>query len=319
MSRKKIISVVLACLLVLSTGCSQKSDEIPNVNIELPNNDIVVSEQTEEVSQQETQSGEIIEPESEKVEETTVPELVFPTLDTHPSTEEILACIDAGESKLYWMAEISEYSETIDILSVETSDIKTFGTELSELLGTTYTLSYNAELAYTIQLIPSSSNSEMETLLGAMSQITGMEYTEVVPPENYVTMYVPTVNGYCVDDEGYFYSGARAGEGEMGSYVAVSEDGTVDVLFPLILSGSVETVNTVDLVTPETVKTICQEYYKSTGLPRVTVITNISLIYYYSENQLLPAWRCDMTMYMSENGHANNVMLDAQTGELVRK
>lgn len=237
----------------------------------------------------------------------------------YPSTEEILACIDAGESKLYWCAETPDYSGTMDIQPIETPDAGNFASDLSDILGDGYSISESSEGINTITITPDGADPDMETVLSALSQLTGTEYVEINPEEIYAAEYVPALNGYGVDAEGYPYG--SDGDYFVGSSVCVGTDGVVSVVEPVVLSGTAETIDTSELVTPETVETICQGYYENYGIPSSVVVTDITLGYYYSgtEQKLLPAWQCETTLYMSENGHSDSVLLDAQTGELLRK
>lgn len=237
----------------------------------------------------------------------------------YPSTEEILACIDSGESKLYWCAETPDYSGTMDIQPVEIPDMGDFAANLSDILGDGYSISDSS--TNTVTITPDGSEPDMETILSALSQLTGTEYAEIAPEEIYVAEYVPALNGYGVDAEGFFFGGERAGEGVMGSYVSVFENGEITVHTPLVLCSTATAIDTSALVAPEAVETICRAYYENLMEGRVTVITDVTLGYYYSEddNSLRPAWQCDMTFYMSENGHNDSVLMDAQTGELLRK
>jgi hypothetical protein len=96
----------------------------------------------------------------------------------------------------------------------------------------------------------------------------------------------------------------------------VTDNGRITIVNPLILTDETETVNISDLVTAETVETVCRAYYEAN---EVTVFTDMTLEYYYTDGKLQPAWVCDFTFYRDENGLQDSAMVDAQTGELIRK
>lgn len=244
--------------------------------------------------------------------------------DEYPSKEEILSRVRARENKLYWCTEMPAYSGPIALPAVTTPDLETAAARLSELLDGTYQVAKSDESSGTIDAEPAGAGADPDVLLSALSRITGMEYIGISPEEIYTAQYVPAVNGYLVDDEGFSYAADRSGEIVLGSYVGVYEDGTISILNPLILEESpAKTVDSAELITPARAKTLCREYYESEdlGIPFVAMIRDISLEYYYSESEgrLLPAWRCEMTFYVTENGHDDSIMIDAQTGELLRK
>lgn len=328
MKIKKNISIFVFLALALS-GCGTNSSSVAEpisdsfgsvtsaMDVTMSETQIEVTEGNEGAidSAQETPTEGITE---NTTEETTV---MTVELDAYPTTDEILACIDAEENKLYWCAETPDYSGTMDIQPVETPDAGNFASDLSDILGDGYSISESLEATNTVIITPDGANPDMETILSALSQLTGTEYVEIGPEEIYATQYVPALNGYDVDAEGFFYGGERAGEGVTGSYVSVSENGEIAVHNPLVLCGTATAIDTSALVTPEAAETICRGYYESLMESRVTVITDITLGYYYSEDEesLLPAWVCEMTFYMSENGHSDSILMDAQTGELLRK
>lgn len=241
------------------------------------------------------------------------------TPDAQPSTEEIMDLVEAKENRLFWCTKIPAYSGIIKIPSIEIPDTAEFSAQLSELLGEAYR--FTRTDGSLIELTPNEVEPDIEALLSVLPRITGTPYVEITPEEIYVAQYVPELNGYPVDEEGFFYSGDQDGDYVPGSYVGVSESGEITIFHPFIVKASARSINATELVTPETVEMVCRAYYESLPGPFVTVITNIKLEYYYSESEesLLPAWRCEMTFYATKNGHNDSILLDAQTGELLRK
>lgn len=231
----------------------------------------------------------------------------------YPSIDEILAAIDADTHTLYWLADAPDISGTIDIWTVEQPDMDSFWSNLSTVVGDSYSIGGD-KVVGSLHLIPNDSSVGIDVLLDAMEQVTGLSYIQVDSLEGYTSGYVPQINGVSLDAVGY--SSDNNGGYFAGTYIGVTENGQVTIVNPLILTAETETVNISELVTVEAVETVCRAYYEANF---VTVFTAMSMEYYYADGQLLPAWVCDYTFYMDENGHQDSVMLDAQTGELIRK
>ncbi len=315
--KKKLFVITAICLSLAFSGCERESSETAADASTAEAMDTAASE-TENIAALNS-DREIPKENPAKDEKEEEEQSAAQTPDAYPSMEEIMSLVNAGDSKLYWCAETPAYSGIMEIPPVDIPDTAAFTEQLSEMLGGTYRTVECSE--HVIRLIPDGTEPDDESLLSALSRLTGTEYAGIEPEEIYAAQYVPEFNGYPVDDEGFSYGGARAGEGVMGSYIAVSEDGEITIFNPLIVKAAARTVDAAELVTPETVKTICRTYYENPSMLFVVVITDITLQYYYSESEesLLPAWRCEMTFYASENGHGDSILLDAQTGELLRK
>lgn len=237
-------------------------------------------------------------------------------IEKYPTKEEILDCINAGDSKLVWLASPPELHESVAVYAVNTPDMDDFGADFSEIVGPDCALS-EAESASSITVTAGDPETATAKALDALSRITGMSYVAVKAEDEWSDFkYAPELDGYCVDSIGYPYGD---GEWSPGTYLGVAENGQMTVSNPLILEAESKSVQSASLISPETVQTICTAYFENYGLPTVVVVENISLVYYYSDQQLLPAWKCELTRFMSENGHPDSIMLDAQTGELLRK
>lgn len=246
-------------------------------------------------------------------------------LSAFPTTEEILSCLDAEESRMYWTAAMPELSGTIDVLTVKRLSVETVASELSEILKGKYTVSVSEhaedEEALEINITPLEADANVEAVLTAMTQLTGMDYAEGEPEESFAAQYVPVWNGYTVDAEGIAYGGERAGDVVVGSFVAIFDDGNIMICQPLLLVGTAKTLDASELVAPDMVEMICEANYESgMGGACVTIITNLSLGYYYSDTEeaLLPAWQGKKTFYRSQTGHNETFLMDAETGEMLR-
>jgi hypothetical protein len=276
------------------------------------------------VSTEELVTPETVEEPVEDIEmDSTAPDSAFyettevadtaPETVEYPSTEEILADINAGTYTLYWLADAPDISGTIDIQTVEQPDMDSFWAKLSPLVGDSYSTGGD-KLKTSLQLIPNDSSGQIDDLLAAVEQVTGLSYVQVETPDGYVSGYVPQLNGVNLDAVGYptYIDGGYFS----GTYIGVTDNGQITIVNPLILTDETETVNISDLVTAETVETVCRAYYEAN---EVTVFTDMTLEYYYADGKLQPAWVCDFTFYRDENGLQDSAMVDAQTGELIRK
>jgi hypothetical protein len=196
---------------------------------------------------------------------------------------------------------------------VEQPDMDSFWAKLSPLVGDSYSTGGD-KLKTSLQLIPNDSSGQIDDLLAAVEQVTGLSYVQVETLDGFVSGYVPQLNGVSLDAVGYptYIDGGYFA----GTYIGVTDNGRITIVNPLILTDETETVNISDLVTAETVETVCRAYYEAN---EVTVFTDMTLEYYYTDGKLQPAWVCDFTFYRDENGLQDSAMVDAQTGELIRK
>lgn len=316
--KRMLIAAAIMMLAFMMFGCSKNADARQPESIIFGASDS--SENT-------SLSSDLTKPQ----EDTSAVSTGFPatqedtsTVSTEfPTTEEILSCLDAEENRMYWTATMPELSGTIDVLTVKTLSEEAVVSELLEKLKGKYSVAEDAEETEIteINLIPLDAGTDVEAVLKALSQLTGINYTEIEPEEFYAAQYVPVWNGYAVDAEGIAYGGERAGDVVTGSYVAIKDDGEITICRPLLLVGTAKTLDTADLITPDMVEMICEANYESDmGGACVTIITDLSLGYYYSDTEeaLLPAWRIKKTFYRSQTGHNKSVLMDAETGELLR-
>lgn len=233
----------------------------------------------------------------------------------YPTTDDILATIDAGESKVYWIADAYEATGTLDVINVDIFEPNALWEKVSDLLGT----GYSAQDITTVGFSIVSENLRTDEVINTLTETTGMEYTEISAGDEFATKYVPMVNGYSVDEEGY--SSGSNGDYIAGSYIGFNGNGVAFVCMPLHMGSVQETVNASELISMQNVEALCTAYYENYGIPSVVVIESVELVYYYSSTnqQLRPAWVCQTTAYMSKNGHGDSVLIDAITGELLRK
>ena len=145
-----IVSIIMALLLsgcgsdvTVTSGPAGNADSeliSDTFGAELSTDSVVSDEKTDsaEFEQSMPDDNEISASDGETTSttETLSPsnEASAPALDVYPSTDEILSCIDAGESKLYWVATAPSYSGVMDTLPVETPYEDDFAAELSHML-----------------------------------------------------------------------------------------------------------------------------------------------------------------------------------------
>ena len=152
-----------------------------------------------------------------------------------------------------------------------------------------------------------------------LSNATGAAFVETSVTEENTTIqcrYAQAVDGVVLDTEGYMPGGAEV---IPGTRVDVYENGRVSIQNPLCVGQKTRTLRKADLMDTEEIQALCRIYYESYGLPCVTVVTGLGLVYYSSDGELRPAWSLEETWYPSENGHITSQMLDGQTGEYLRQ
>lgn len=307
-TKKKLVILIALCLSLAFSGCGTK----PVAPAAEPDR----SDSDPDTVAPEAQIGQTA---PENAAKTKGSQTAVETSDAYPSAEKIKACLDAGGSKLFWCAETPEYSGTIKIPAVEVPDATAFSEQLAGMVIGLYQVERTEN--YVIEMTPGRAGPDLDGLLNALMNLTDVFYHETTPEEIYKIQFVPYFNQYPIDAEGFHIAGA-SDDYVPGSYLGVSEDENITIFNPLIIAETpARTVDASELVTPEEVEMVCRAYYENPLMPFVTIIKSIALEYYYSksEESLLPAWRCEMSFYASENGHDDSILLDAQTGELLRK
>lgn len=231
-----------------------------------------------------------------------------------PTAEEIRATIDAEQVEVYWLADVMPMPEQITCYSIAALDLEAFWDTLGEEIQNATGWVESGTLSI------SGGSEQIQTILDALSDATGTAFTEISVADDDTTIqhrYAQTVNGVILDTEGYTPGGGV--EVIPGTKVDVYKDGRVSIQNPQLLEEQSQTLSKEDLMRPEDARALCTSYYQSYGLPCVTVVTGLELVYYDAGGELLPAWRFDTTWYPSENGHITSQMVDGQTGEYLRQ
>ena len=230
-----------------------------------------------------------------------------------PTAEEIRTTIAAEQAEVYWLADAIQVPEQMNCYTVDALDMELFWDTLKEKLQ-------NEEGTIESGTLEIFNGAEqIQTILEELSNATGAAFVETSVTEENTTIqcrYAQAVDGVVLDTEGYMPGGAEV---IPGTRVDVYENGRVSIQNPLCVGQKTRTLRKADLMDTEEIQALCRIYYESYGLPCVTVVTGLGLVYYSADGELRPAWSLEETWYPSENGHITSQMLDGQTGEYLRQ
>lgn len=230
-----------------------------------------------------------------------------------PTAEEISATIAAEQVEVYWLADAVQAPEQMTCYSATALDMEAFWETLNEKMPRATGRVESGTLSIF------NGAEQIETILEELSNATGAAFVETSVTEENTTIqcrYAQAVDGVVLDTEGYMPGGAEV---IPGTRVDVYENGRVSIQNPLCVGQKTRTLRKADLMGTEEVQALCRIYYESYGLPCVTVVTGLGLVYYSADGELRPAWNLEETWYPSENGHITSQMLDGQTGEYLRQ
>ena len=230
-----------------------------------------------------------------------------------PTAEEISATIAAEQVEVYWLADAVQAPEQMTCYSATALDMEAFLETLNEKMPRATGRVESGTLSIF------NGAEQIETILEELSNATGAAFVETSVTEENTTIqcrYAQAVDGVVLDTEGYMPGGAEV---IPGTRVDVYENGRVSIQNPLCVGQKTRTLRKADLMDTEEVQALCRIYYESYGLPCVTVVTGLGLVYYSADGELRPAWNLEETWYPSENGHITSQMLDGQTGEYLRQ
>lgn len=262
-----------------------------------------------------------------------------------PAEDEIRAMLERGEGGVYWAVDENDFarSEPVTVYSASPfvgdlwdalfSEVQVVSQEKFDdvanrtvlIDGQEYKVTASAlEIAF-YRMPARPALLEPETLLPALSGLTGTEWAEAPPREGQgSTKYLCRVDGLWIDDNGYF-------EGETlyrGPSVDMS-DPNIGICVTLTLGAAGESIAASDLTGPELVEAVCTAYDRS-ALSKfqsqfVMVYDSAELRYYYEGKQgkLLPAFAVYGTdHYLADEGrlvaYPTSMLIDARTGEIVR-
>ena len=218
-----------------------------------------------------------------------------------------------NQAEVYWLADAIQVPEQMNCYTVDALDMELFWDTLKEKLQ-------NEEGTIESGTLEIFNGAEqIQTILEELSNATGAAFVETSVTEENTTIqcrYAQAVDGVVLDTEGYMPGGAEV---IPGTRVDVYENGRVSIQNPLCVGQKTRTLRKADLMDTEEIQALCRIYYESYGLPCVTVVTGLGLVYYSADGELRPAWSLEETWYPSENGHITSQMLDGQTGEYLRQ
>ncbi len=231
-----------------------------------------------------------------------------------PTAEEISATIAAEQVEVYWLADAVQAPEQMTCYSAAALDMEAFWETLNEKMPRATGRVESGTLSIF------NGAEQIETILEELNNATGTIFVETSATEENTTIqriYAQTIDGIVLDTEGYTPGGGA--EVVPGIRVDVYEDGLIFIQNPMCVGMKTQTLSKADLMDREEVQMLCRSYYESYGLPCVTVVTGLELVYYNADGVLRPAWSLEQTWYPSAKGHITSQMLDGQTGEYLRQ
>lgn len=231
-----------------------------------------------------------------------------------PTAEEISATIAAEQVEVYWLADAVQAPEQMTCYSAAALDMEAFWETLNEKMPRATGRVESGTLSIF------NGAEQIETILEELNNATGTIFVETSATEENTTIqriYAQTIDGIALDTEGYTPGGGA--EVVPGIRVDVYEDGRIFIQNPMCVGMKTQTLSKADLMDREEVQMLCRSYYESYGLPCVTVVTGLELVYYNADGVLRPAWSLEQTWYPSAKGHITSQMLDGQTGEYLRQ
>lgn len=231
-----------------------------------------------------------------------------------PTAEEISATIAAEQVEVYWLADAVQAPEQMTCYSAAALDMEAFWETLNEKMPRATGRVESGTLSIF------NGAEQIETILEELNNATGTIFVETSATEENTTIqriYAQTIDGIVLDTEGYTPGGGA--EVVPGIRVDVYEDGRIFIQNPMCVGMKTQTLSKADLMDMEEVQMLCRSYYESYGLPCVTVVTGLELVYYNADGVLRPAWSLEQTWYPSAKGHITSQMLDGQTGEYLRQ
>ena len=260
-----------------------------------------------------------------------------------PAEDKIRQMLEAGESGIYWAVE-DGFSRTGDITVYETVslDVPLWDKLFSQveivsreewpshayLTVSIEGLEYSVDVvAHAIGFFNRPEHPDIlapETLMAALSGITGMDWKQEEQVYEDRVYYRNCVDGLPVDRSIYF-----VGEnGYSGPYLGVFAE-SVDICVPFRLGPGAGTVEAGTFVTPEEVELVCSAYWQPRldlvdFSPEIVIFDRAELVYYYQAQlqQLLPAYSVTGRQCMIGSLGRFDIkyiahLIDAQTGELI--
>lgn len=253
----------------------------------------------------------------------------------YPSVAEISTMLEDGEGNVYWLAPNPTVPDVCQTLNAETANTEAlWDTIIDRVFENTsmieearpdkysyrcYQFNWNNQSwdvqigKFSIELRSDASidGDIQDSILNILTEWTKMSLSfETGKIEHYVFTY----NGLTLDEYGYSPGGD---EWISDSIVSLSDD-RIFICNPIVIRGDCETIETGTFLTMDSAHAIYEAYRMASGVPSVSAITGVELVYYFRDGQLLPAWRLTGQIYMSPNGFDLNALLDAVTGEIIR-
>ena len=308
-----------------NTGIQSENKEGQNVSEDISS--MLASDREELVSEKnESEHPSIQEAENRQPE----------PIDGYPSNAEIVAALESEKANSYWLAPNPTVPDVYKTLNAETDNMEIlWDTILDRVFENTNMTeeampdeyrnqryqfswnnqSWNVEISeYSIGLRSDASIDEdiRDSILDILTERTGMGVSFETGEINH---YAFTYNGFTLDEYGY----SPGGDEWMPESVVSLDDDRIFICNPIVIQGDCERFGAETLLSVDTARTIYDAYRMSSGITAVSVISDVELVYYFRDGQLLPAWRLAGQIFFSgPNGHDMAALLDAVSGEIIR-
>ncbi|MCI8844021.1 MAG: hypothetical protein HFF08_07930 [Oscillospiraceae bacterium] len=258
-------------------------------------------------------------------------------MDGYPSAAEISAALADKKGLVYWLAPDPAVPNVCSTLNAETANTEKLWDAIHDRVFENanltvqempeeypyrcYQFNWNDQSwdltigSISIELRSDASLDEdtQESILDILTEWTGMGISFKTGEINH---YAFTYNDLVLDEYGY----SLGGDEWIPDSIISLGDNRISICNPVVIQSDCETIGTETLLTMDSARAICEAYYRAaaSGVPSVSIITDVELVYYFADDQLLPAWRLTGQQYMTPNGHELSMLLDAVSGEIIR-
>lgn len=352
--RRQILLALIGIILVLAACSNEKtagydqSAAQSNAEIQKGNKESQID--SEDVSPMEEVDQEKTAPEKNKsgdAEPQEVQNTQPEGMDHYPSMAEISAALEDGKGIVYWLAPDPTVPDVCKTLNVETVNMEMlWNTILDRVFENAsmieeespeayrrYRFDWNdllwrlelADISFELHCdvgidgeildpVPDIDGEIQDSILDILTKWTGMGLSF---KNGEINHYAFTYNGLELDEYGY----SPGGDEWVSDSIVSLGDGRIYIGNPVVIQGDRESISKESLLTMDSARAICEAYYRAaaSGVPSVSIITNVELVYYFADNQLLPAWRLNGQQYITLDGYEQlSMLLDAVSGEIIR-
>lgn len=342
--KRKILLALIGAILALTacsnerkadldmdTGAAQSSSGIQRENKEETSLKDCSSMMTVDI---EKSASEKNESENEALLETE--NIQSENMNGYPSVAEISAAQAEGKGTVYWLASAPTVPEVCKALKAKTADMDTlWDTILDRVFENAsmtekemptlypyhqYVFNWNGR-SWSVEIgdVSISLHSDadidediLDSILDILSELTGMGVSYETGEINH---YAFTYDGLLLDEYGY----SPGGDAWVSDSIVSLSDKGIFICNPVVIQNDCETIETQMLLSMDSARTIYETYWIASRRSTVPVITNVELVYYFTDGQLLPAWRLSGQGYdFQQDCYDIVALLDAVSGEIIR-